>query len=561
VSTLGTLRTDATMRRTTQLIIVVAILIIVAAGAWVAFNPAPTTKQPTALTISFANVPNLDPAIGSDEASSAAFVNLYDTLVYPTSTGDVKPNVATSWTVSPDGLTYTFKLRNDVKFHDGTTLTANDVVYSLNRLMAIAKGYSYLFTPYVSSVTAPDSTTVVINLKQPFGPFLLSLVRVYILNQALVQKNTATQGAYGANGDYGTAWLVTHDAGSGPYMVKDVKLEEYLLMEKNPSYWQQIRSDAPDTVKFLGTTEAATIRTLMSQGQLDITDRWQSTESLASLSNLKGVEVVSIPTSAEFYLMMNTKMPPTDDWAFRAAMTYAFDYQTVITSIFPGSPQAAGPVPSALPGHDPNAVKYTRDLTKARQFLAMSKYANQLDKVTVVYHWIAEVPDEEKVALLFANNMKEIGINVQVVKVPWLRVVDEMGNLSTAPNIVSIFDEASYAEAGSLLSSRYTSKSAGTWEQNEWLLNSTIDNMIADALSTIDRNARFQKYYQVQQVLMSMYPSIFVFDQNERRAYYSGYIDWYAAKGQNVPVLGYNFDCRFIGVDSAKKATLFPSGG
>ena len=523
--------------------------------------PTPQPKQPTSLTVSFANVPTLDPAVGSDEASSAAFVNLYDTLVYPTSSGDVQPNAAKSWTVSTDGLTYTFTLRSDIKFHDGTTLKASDVVYSINRLLTIGKGYSYLLAPYVSSASAPDATTLVIQLKKPFGPFLLSLVRVYILNQALVTANTNAQGAYGSNGDYGSTWLLSHDAGSGPYKIKDVKLQEYLLMEKNTAYWGTTKSDSPDTVKFLGTTEPATIKTLMSSGQLDITDRWQSTESLDSLSKINGVQIVSIPTSAEFYLMMNTKMAPTDDWAFRAAMTYAFDYQTVVTSIFPGSPQAAGPVPSALPGHDPSAVKYQRNLTTALNYLKMSKYYSQLSQITVVYHWIAEVPDEEKVALLFANNMKDIGINVQVVKVPWLRVVDEMGNLSTAPNIVSIFDEASYAEAGSLLSSRYTSSSTGTWEQNEWLLNSTIDNMISDALSTIDRNGRFQKYYAVQQALMSMYPSIFVFDQNERRAYFAGYVDWYAAKGQQVPVLGYNFDFRNIGVDAAKKAALFPAGG
>jgi peptide/nickel transport system substrate-binding protein len=256
--------------------------------------------------------------------------------------------------------------------------------------------------------------------------------------------------------------------------------------------------------------------------------------------------------------MMNTKKAPTDDINFRAAVTYAFDYQTVTKNIFPGYHQAAGPVPSALPGHDPNAVAYQRDVAKAMDYLKKSKYYGQLDKYPIVYHWIAEVPDEEKVALLFADNMKDIGVSVQVVKVPWLSVVDEMGKLETSPNIVTIFVEASYAEAGSIMIQRYHSSSTGTWEQNEWLQNSTVDNMLDDAVATVDTTQRLDKYIKAQQVLMSMYLSIYVVDQSEIRGYYAGYVDWYATKGQNNPIMGYNWDVRLIGFDAAKKHELFP---
>jgi len=570
------------MQRNTQIAIAAVIIVIVIAGAaWYALTPAPpappvtttalppptttvapppTTTAvagPTLLSISFANVPNLDPAAGSDEASSAAFVNLYDTLVYPTATGDVKPNVATSWTVSSDGLTWTFKLRSGVKFHDGTPLRASDVVFSLNRMLAIGQGYSYLFTPYVSKVSAPEDQTVVINLKKQVGPFIGFTVRIYILNEQLVTSHFKTPGPYGDKGDYGTDWLLTNDAGSGPYKIKEVKLEAYMLMERFKDYWGEFGKNAPDQVKFLGTTEPATIKTMLSNGQLDITDQWQPTENLEAMSKIKGVTLTVIPTTGEFYLMMNTKKPPTDDVHFRAALTYAFDYDTVVKSIIPGSTASAGPVPSALPGHDPNAPKYHQDLAKAMEHLKESKYYGKLDKYPVVYHWIAEVPDEEKVALLFADNVKELGIKVEVVKVPWLRVVDEMGKQQTSPNVVSIFVYSSYAEAGSMLQQRYHSKSTGTWEQNEWLQNSTIDSMIDDAVETVDKNERFDKYIKVQEALISMYPSIFTYDQVERRAYYAEYVDWFAAKGQWVPVLGYNFDFRYIGFDGAKKAAMF----
>jgi peptide/nickel transport system substrate-binding protein len=566
------------MNRSSQIAIAVLIIIVVVVGAaWYALTPPPgqmtaTTSEvmattsapmttapaaPSILTISFANVPNTDPAVGSDEASSSAFVNLYDTLVFPTPSGDVTPSVAKTWSVSSDGLTWTFNLRSDVKFHDGTPLTANDVVFSLNRMLTMGQGYSYLFTPYVDQVSAPDDQTVVIKLKTTFGPFLGSTVRIYILNSKLVTSHFKTPGTYGDKGDYGTDWLLTNDAGSGPYMIKEMRLEAYMLMEKFTGYWGAVRSDAPDQVKFLGTTEPATIKTMLSTGELDITDQWQPTENLEAMAKLNGVTRTDIPTAGEFYLMMNTKKAPTDDVYFRAAVTYAFDYDTVVKSIIPGATESAGPVPTALPGHDPNSPKYHRDLAKAMEFIKQSKYYGKLDQNPIVYHWIAEVPDEEKVALLFADNMKDIGVKVQVVKVPWLTVVDEMGKLQSAPNVVSIFVSASYAEAGSMLQQRYHSKSAGTWEQNEWLQNSTIDGMIDDAVATLDKNDRFNKYIAVQEALVKMYPSIFTYDQVERRVYYGTYVDWYAAKGQWSPVLGYNFDCRNIGFDGAKKAALF----
>jgi len=304
------------MNRSTQIAIAVIIIVVLARAAWYALTPppgppAPTTTAPppgpTLLTISFANVPNTDPAVGSDESSSSALVNLYDTLVYPTTTGDVKPNVATDWSVSSDGLTWTFKLRSGVKFHDGSPVTANDVVFSLNRMLTMGQGYSYLFTPYVDKVSAPDDQTVVIKLKTTFGPFLGSVVRIYILNSKLVTSHFKTPGPYGDNGDYGTDWLLTHDAGSGPYMMKEMKLEAYMLMERFRDYWGEVRNDAPDQVTFLGTTEPATIKTMLSNGQLDITDQWQPTENLEAMGKMKGVTRTDIPTTGEFYLMMSMR--------------------------------------------------------------------------------------------------------------------------------------------------------------------------------------------------------------------------------------------------------------
>ena len=500
-----------------------------------------------ALRATFAWPTYIDPAVGSDFSSSSSIVNLYDSLVYPDTKGDPLPHVATSWETSDDALTWTFHLRDDVIFHDGTPLTAADVKYSMDRLTTIGEGYAFLFLGRVTSTDVIDEHTVQFKLSQPFGPFISTLYRLYIVNKALVEGNVETPGPYGDMGDYGKRFLLTNDAGSGPYMVKEFRLEEELVMTKNPNYWIAIDDAAPNEVRFIGTTESATVRTMMARKELEIADQWQSQEALKALDAMDGVDIAAFSPGTEFYLMINTKIAPTDDIHFRKAMAWATDYQTVVEHIFPGAFQARGPVPQNLPGADPTVFQYHRDLDKAREELALSKYDPK--DYEVEFHWIAEVPDEEKVALSFMSNMADVGINVKVVKVPWMSVVEEMGALESSPNIVSVFDSSHYPEAGSLLESRYHSNSAPTWEQNEWLLDKTLDADIEDAINTVDRAARFAKYAQIQQYITDLCPTIFLFEQVEKHAYQASYVDWPTASGEVNPVMGYNLAARFIKVN------------
>jgi peptide/nickel transport system substrate-binding protein len=520
---------------------------------WIGSEQAVAQESKRELRVTFAWPTYIDPAVGSDYSSSSSFVNLYDTLVYPTPDGDIKPHVAESWDVSEDGLTWTFYLRKGVKFHNGNELTAADVAFNMDRLTTIGEGYGYLFQGQVKSSEVVDQYTVKFTLREPYGPFLTTLVRLYILNKEEVMTNIETPGSYGDLGDYGKKYLLTHDCGSGPYKLKEMRLEEYLLMEKFDGYWGEIAPNAPDEVKFIGTTEAITVKTMMARQELEISDQWQTSESLNSLDELEGVDIATLYTGGLFYFMMHTKKAPTDDVHFRKAMSLAVDYQSMIDQVFPGSRPVNGPIATDFPGHNPDLPLYERDLDKAKEELAQSQYADQLAQYPVEVHWCAEVPDEEKAALLFMSNMAEVGIQVKVVKTPWLSMVEETATAETSPNIETIFVSPHYAEAGSLLESRYHSKSAPTWEQNEWLLDKELDAMIDGAIATIDREERFAKYREIQAKLVAICPSLCLFEQAEKHAYQSTYIDWPAAKGEVIPVMGYAFDARFIQVYPEKK--------
>jgi peptide/nickel transport system substrate-binding protein len=505
----------------------------------------------------------IDPAVGNDFSDSIALLNLYDSLVFPTVQGTVKPSLAVKWSISKNGLVYTFTLRQGVKFHNGDVLTGADVAFSMNRLLTIGQGFAYLFKPYVQSAKATGKYTVVITLKKSFGPFISALPRLYIADQRTVMAHIVKPGSYGAFGDYGTKWLLTHDAGSGPYTVKTYNVISDLLTAKFANYWGGWSPNAPNFFEELATSQPASEYATFATRNLDITDELLPLETYQSMAKLKGTTVVTFLNGHNLNIMLHTKKAPTDDVHFRKALAYVFDYKEVTSSIYPGSVKSKGPVPATLPGFDPNLPQYNTDLQKAKAELALSKYANKLDQYPVSLSWCAEAPAEEKVALLFQADAAEIGIKVQITRKPFGSMEADATNIKTTPNASIVFVAPDYPEAGAMLSVRYSSASAGSWEQCEWLQNSAIDKMINDALGTVDQTARLKKYYAIQAKIVDLCPTIWVMDQAEERAYQSAYVDWPVGDAIKAgktavgsPVMGYNLYAHDMKIFPQKRAAL-----
>jgi peptide/nickel transport system substrate-binding protein len=510
------------------------------------------------LRMSMANVPVLDPGVGSDEAAAAIYPNLYDSLVFPTHEGLVVPSLATDWTISEDNLTWEFNLRKGVKFHNGDEVTASDVVFSMNRLLTIGQGYGYLFQGRVAKISAADTYKVQVVFDKPYGPFLSTLVRLYILNEDQVMANIKKDGPYGEFGDYGKEWLLNHDAGSGPYMLAEYAQNQYVTCDKFSEYWQDFDANNPDRFKIIGNTEAVTIRTMMLRKELEITDSFQSTETLASLDATDGIDVMSFFGGTIMYLTLNNQVAPTDDIHFRKAIAYLVDRETMVKKIFPGCAIADSPVSNALAGYKSGAFNYSYNLEKAAEELKQSKYYKDLDKYPFEVVWISQTPEREKLALSIQADAAKIGLKIKVTKVPWLSLVEMGSNAETTPTAVTVLTTPHYAEAGSPLSAQYSYVNTGSWETLDWVQNKEIDAMIKDALFTIDVDQRMEKYQEIQVKLMESCPTIPLFNVAEKHAYQSAYVSWEAAdraaKGQLVvPVMGYQYYMRNIKVYPDKK--------
>ncbi|MDH5690125.1 MAG: ABC transporter substrate-binding protein, partial [Candidatus Bathyarchaeota archaeon] len=139
--------------------------------------------KPKLLRVGFAWPTEPDPAVGSDYSSSTTFTALYDPLVYPTSAGTIIPWVAENWTISSDGLTWNFTIRKGITFHSGRELNASDVAFTMDRMITIGQGYGYLFIPFVNQTKVLSTYSVQFVLKKSSGPFISTLVRLYIVDK------------------------------------------------------------------------------------------------------------------------------------------------------------------------------------------------------------------------------------------------------------------------------------------------------------------------------------------------------------------------------------------
>ena len=482
-----------------------------------------------------------------------AAVNLYSSLVYPRAEGGVDPHIADSWEVSEDGLRWTFRIKPGVFFSDGTELLAEDVKFSMDRLLTIGAGFSYLFKGSIESTEVIDNYTVAFNTREPFGPFVAALTKFYIMNADEVMAHAITDDKYGEFGDYGEEWLVTHSAGSGPYMVKEFVTTDYLLMEKNPYYSFYIAPRAADLIKMISSIEPATVQTLMRNRELEISDFWQTNESFEIMATIPGVEILGFDVGRSGFFPLNTSKPPTDDVHFRRAILYAFDYEAALT-LFPGSVQPRGPVPHVIPGWNPDTLQYQLDLEKAREELAKSKYAGNLKEYPVEIEYWTPNPDNEKMALLLLANLTNLGIEAFLSPTPVPRALDLAASRETTPSVMFWEIACEYPEAGAILSVHLHSRNTGRYENTTWLEDPEIDALIDKAIATVDQAERFALYYEIQERAADLAIDILPYDRYERHAVQS-YIDWPQSRNP-YPATGFNLDFRFIEVYPEKRAEL-----
>jgi len=464
-------------------------------------DPNPT-KNPIAYGLSL--MPSgFDPYINASPQMGMVLRSVYDTLLYrDPQTRQFVPGLATQTEVAPDGLTYTFKLRTDVKFHDGTPFNAQAVAHTLDRITNAdlrSQKAVFLLGSY-DHYTIVDAYTIQLVLRQPYAPLLDGLCQFYLGIASPTALDT-----------YDASRYQFHQVGTGPFEMVEYIPGDHLTLRRNPAYkwgpaFYHVPTDhAVDQVTFRFYANAATRAPALSAGEAQIIDALPPTDAglLAGNSNLKLYPEPIAGTPLQFFF--NVSQPPTDKLDIRQALIVATNRAAIVDSIY----QQFSPVANApLSATTPYALKtsqpiYPFDAAKALQLLGSEGYSlvtgdKTLSRNGQSIHLVMVVPPQDnhpQIAQQIQQQWREIGIDVE------LRQVANYATLINAQkagdyNLIAADDSGIDAD---MLSHFYGSGSTPNWTH---YVDTDLDGLFTQASSIIDPIKRGDLYTQAQQKVM-----------------------------------------------------------
>jgi ABC-type transport system substrate-binding protein len=391
-------------------------------AGWEAQLPVDGPGEGT-LRLAGADPQDLDPALTQDVGSAEYVYEIFSGLVTLDANLRVAPDLAKSWSISRDGLVYTFDLRPEVRFHDGSELTARDIRYAIERACDPATGSPTASTylgdivgcnqklngraAEVEGLRVADDHTLELRIDSPKAYFLAKLT--YPTSFALDRRNVES----------GSDWM-TRANGSGPFRLARYAEGDELVLERNAHYYREPQARL-GRVRF--DLAAASAITRYENGELDATavgvsDLARVTDS----ANPLHVEVRPAPPSLETsYLAFNVNRPPFDDQHVRQALNYAIDKELLTRVALRGAADPAWTIlPPAMPGYDAAASPYKFDPRRARQLLSQAGYrsADSLPEITLVVPDSGWRPDPVTEAVI-DQLRRQLGLDIVVQLADW----------------------------------------------------------------------------------------------------------------------------------------------
>ncbi len=479
--------------------------------------PAPAAAPKVLIVASGQDISNLDPHTGDGYSNRAMQRNVYDALVrYEGNPPKVVPNLAESWTISADGLEYTFKLVKNAKFHDGSPVTAEAVKYSFNRSLKLKKGGNWMFASAMdeNSVSVVDDTTVKIKLTKPFAPFLSVLPWMFIVNPKLVEANKGQ--------DEGQTWLKDHEAGSGPFVIKRWEPGNLYELERFQGYWKAGGGNLTGAIWKI-TRETSSQRLAVQKGDAHIAVDLTG-DDMDFLKGSPGVVLIEEPEFRTFSIKMNYQNGPFTDMALRKAVSYAFDYDAMLAAEGAGhAVLMRGPLPPGILGADPNLEVPRMDLNKAKEWLAKSKYPNGGVKLSYVY--VSGLEIERKFGLILLDSLKKLNLDLDVKQLVWTDMVALTKDPKTTPDFFPVYQTANYADPDNIAYAAYHGSQNGNWS-NPTYNNPKTNELIEKGRTTLAEAERVKIYGEFQRQVVEDAPDIFGVLENRKLAMRDSVLNW-----------------------------------
>ncbi|RLG80058.1 MAG: peptide ABC transporter substrate-binding protein [Thermoprotei archaeon] len=464
-----------------------------------------TTPTPTVSTVTYVTekltigttdkVTDLDPSNAYDFFTWEILYNVMDGLVkYEPGTDRIVPAIAERWEIKEDGKVWIFYLKKNVRFCDGTPLTAHDVVRSVKRVMTIQGDPSWLVTEFVEDVRALDDYTVEFVLQKPVGYFLAVL---------------ATPPYFPVHPNYPDDEIVSDATwgGAGPYCIKEFKRDQYIVLEANPYYYGEPPKTKTIIVKFY--KDATTLRLAFENREVDIAWRTLRPTDYEDLKKNPNYNVIEIPGSFIRYIVVNVQMEPTNNKLVRQAVAAAIDRQELAEVVFLGTMEPLySMVPAGLWSHiDVFKEKYgDGNIELAKQLLKQAGYDENNKLHLELWYTPTHYGDTEAdLAQLIKEQLEATGvIEVELKSSEWATYVDQLREGQMMLSLLGWYPD--YLDPDDFLYPFLHSR-ANKWTGTGYA-NPEVDSLLEQAAVKPNQDERAELYEQVQEILAEDVPYI-----------------------------------------------------
>jgi peptide/nickel transport system substrate-binding protein len=484
-------------------------LLMCAAGsgtALVSLDPrsafaADTPKRGGTLRVGFyIEAATMDPHLSGSKIDRQVYHNIYEPLVTLDVKLGIKPGLAESWQ-QPDSRTLIFKLRRGVKFHDGATMTAEDVKYSFDRVLEPGKenkkSPQYGNVRAIKEVKIVDADTIQLVTDKPFPLLLERLVYFGIVPKKHVEK--VGEQAFGS----------TATVGTGPWKLVEWKRDQYIRLEAFDQHW---RGKPPfKYVVFRAIPEVATSVAELKTGGVDII-RNVNADLLPDIRNHPQTRISTTPILRVHYISLDMRSAPFDKKAARQAANYAIDKQAMIQKMMAGlGKQVATVVQPPAFGFDPSVVAYPYDPKKAKELLAQAGYPNGVD-ITLHSSFVDYRPHFEALGQM----LTEVGLRTTVKMwdpgPAWNKFFQAEGKATNGQ--YGSWGNYSVFDADAVLHPLYHTEPGG-WIGKHYARVEGLDKLIDEGRSSVDQAKRKRIYAEIQRMIREEAPSVFLWTQND----------------------------------------------
>jgi peptide/nickel transport system substrate-binding protein len=447
---------------------------------------------------------NLDPAQVTDLNSNRVSRRIAETLVtFPEESTQIVPGLAESWTISRDGLSYTFKLRKGIRFHDGTPLNAEAVKFSIERQILESHPFNKLgkypfanfFFGNVKALEVMDDLTIRFILKEPRASFLAVLTSgaASIVSPTAVRKSGA---------DY-----ALHPVGTGPFRYVSWDRGQRVVLERNPDYWR-----GPvklERVIYRPIVEDQARLTELLTGTLDLIVGVPA-DFVSQLENNPKLGLLKQVGAHVWYLGINNQKKPFDDRRVRQALNYAVNKDALVRDVLKGTGAVSrGPVLPGTWGADPGLRAYPYDPERAKKLLAEAGYPSGFSTTMWVPESGSGMQSPVAMATVMQSNLKAVGVNVALQTMEWGAY---LAKLRTKEQELFALSWMAGNEDPDMV--MYPLLHSTQWTPNgpnrALYRNEKFDDLLAQARVLTDQGKRAEIYREAQRILVEDAPWVFV---------------------------------------------------